>query len=677
MLFLVVNRQARIPFLLIFILVLLLCAVHSPYRRATAQVQNPAATAQAFFLPVVLHTTPMLPALTTDGHASWSTPIAVSPLDQRIWTVNPDSGSLTVIDSHPPVRITEIPVGEEPWSLAVAPDGQWVYVTDRATGQLIVVDALKFTVVMTMTVGYELGGLALSPSGDEAYITSMATDEVVIVDTQQRQITQRIPVDALPYALAVSDDGDGEDQDERLYVTHLLATSSAGSAEATDDGRQGRVTVIDLSSSTELTQSILLPNENGFPNLFTSITLAGDRAWLPHVRMAPALPNDLTTKVFAAVSTLNIQAQTEDLATYLPLNDQTIFGSPVNNPIAALPAPDNKHLYVVLAGSDLVEVIDISTPAQPKLEKFIAVGMNPRGMALNPTGTAGYVLNYLSRSVSVLDLTTLMVTAEITTTAETLAPEILRGKLLFHNAVNPQLSQGSWISCASCHPDGGTDSVTWIFPDGPRQTPPLWNAGQTLPWHWSAALDEPQDVEDTIHVIQLGLGLAPGADPALLGTPNAGHAADLDALADFMRHGIRPPNVKGDPVASAGRLLFRNAGCVDCHGGPTWTASQLPGAPGNLDPDGNGMLDAVLRNVDTVNPRDIRGVTGFDPPSLLGVGLTAPYLHDGSMPSLAALLRSGHPRPNAGGNGLSETEIVQLVQFLHSIDTNTAPFVTP
>jgi len=619
----------------------------------------------------------MPPALTADGRAAWSTPIAVSPLDQRIWTVNPDSGSITVINSHPPASIIEIPVGKEPWSLAIAPDGKWVYVTDRATGQLITVDALRYTVVMTLAVGYELGGVALSPSGAEAYITSMATDEVVVVDTQQGQITQRIPVGALPYAIAVTDDGDGEDQDERLYVTHLFAAQSAGGVEATDDGREGQVTIIDLSNSGQLTQSVLLPNKNGFPNLLTSITLAGDRAWLPHVRMAPDLPNDLTTKVFAAVSTLNTENQTEVITAYLPLNDQAIFGSPVNNPVAALPSPDNKRLYVVLAGSDLVEVIDISTPEQPRLEKFVAVGMNPRGMAINSTGTEGYVLNYLSRSVSVLDLTSLAVTAESTTTAETLAPAILRGKILFHNAGNPQLSQGSWISCASCHPDGGTDSVTWIFPDGPRQTQPLWNAGQTLPWHWSAALDEPQDVEDTIHVIQLGLGLAPGTDPALLDTPNAGRAADLDALADFMLQGIRPPNVRVDPAASAGRLLFSNTGCVDCHGGPTWTASQLPGAPGDLDPDGNGMLDAVLRNVDTVNPRDIRGATGFDPPALLGVGLTAPYLHDGSMPSLAAVLRSGHPRPNAGGNGLSETEIVQLAQFLRSISINTVPFVVP
>jgi hypothetical protein len=259
-------------------------------------------------------------------------------------------------------------------------------------------------------------------------------------------------------------------------------------------------------------------------------------------------------------------------------------------------------------------------------------------------------------------------------TDETLEPAVLRGKILFNTAVDPRLARAGWISCASCHPDGGSDNVTWRFPDGPRQTPALWNAGQTLPWHWSAALDETQDVEETIQLIQLGLGLAPGTDPPQLGSPNAGRAADLDALAAFLERGIRvvsPPSPLGDDAQ--GRSLFQTVGCVQCHGGPRWTSSAMPGPAGTLDADGNGMVDAVLQDVDTFNSLDIRGASGFDPPSLLGVGLTAPYLHDGSMPSLEALLASGHPDPQGSGNGLSIGEITTLSAFLGSIGPDTAP----
>lgn len=669
-------KQSLAVILALLLFILLVILFHQPCLRLTGTKQKlPSTPNSVHFLPIILQQSSLPLTHRTDGLASWSSPIAVSPMNHTVWVVNPDSASVTVIDTNLMTLTVEIPTGEEPWALAVAPDGNYVYVADRATGEVSVIDTLSQTVAMTMSVGWELGGIALSPSGELGYVTSMATDEVVVLNMPAWQEVERIPVDHMPYALAVTDDGDGEDGDEQLYVTHLFAQQRPDGAEATDDGRQGVVTVIDLATAGVVTQTILSPDETGFPNLLTSIAVDGDQAWVPHTRAAPALPNGLTTRVFAAVSVLNTATQSEDMAAYLPLNDQDVFGSPVNNPVAAIPGPDAKQLYVVLAGSDLIEVINIAEPRQPVLEKFIAVGKNPRGMTIEPSGKRGYVMNYLSRSVSVIDLETSTVITEVVTTSEPLAPDVLQGKILFNNAVNPKLSQGSWISCASCHPDGGTDSVTWIFPDGPRQTPPIWNAAATLPWHWSAALDEAQDVEETIHLIQLGLGLAPGPDPAQLGAPNANRSAELDALAAFMQHGIRIPKLPPPAAVDEGRQLFEAAGCVSCHGGPSWTTSALPGLPGTLDADGNGMVDSVLRNVGTLDPEDIRGATGFDVPSLLNLRLTAPYLHNGSAPTLTALLQSGHPTPT-NSSPLSNDEIAALVTFLRSIDPTTVPFST-
>jgi hypothetical protein len=298
-------------------------------------------------------------------------------------------------------------------------------------------------------------------------------------------------------------------------------------------------------------------------------------------------------------------------------------------------------------------------------------------MALSRDGRYGYVMSYLSRAITVLDLQQRSTVTTIAVTEETLDPEVLLGKVLFNDAANHRMAQGSWISCASCHFDGWPDGITWIFPDGPRQTPMLWNAGETLPWHWSATLDEPQDVEETIQLIQHGLGLAPGLDPQLLAAPNQGRSADLDALAAFLTQGIRQPKLP-DPTGDVetGRALFISGGCAECHGGVQWTASARSGAPGTLDADGNGMVDSSLRQVDTFNPQDLRGETGFDPPSLLGVGLTAPYLHDGSMTTIEMLVKSGHPAPQPDGSGLDASVVAALVSFLRSIGPDTEPVQT-
>jgi len=161
---------------------------------------------------------------------------------------------------------------------------------------------------------------------------------------------------------------------------------------------------------------------------------------------------------------------------------------------------------------------------------------------------------------------------------------------------------------------------------------------------------------------------------------SAARTPTLDALAAYLEADIRLPTLSllapDSSTIAAGRQLFLQQGCPVCHGGLHWTASQMPGPAGTLDPDANGMVDGVLRQVGTMNPQDIRGATGFDPPALLGAALTAPYLHDGSRASLEALIHSGHPQA-ATPTTLTTEEVTQLALFLQSIDNETEPFVAP
>ncbi len=610
----------------------------------------------------------------SDGRPSWGSTITMSPLDGTLWVANPDAGSVSMIDTQTLAKVVEIPTGSQPWSLAFSPDGHRLYVLDRGGGRVFVVNALTRALCASIPVGPWPGQIALSPGGRSLYVTVTNQNELAVIDTTNRTVSGRLPLPTQPFAIAVTDDGDGEDADEKIYITHQLAFPGPGAVQGADDSGLGRLTVVNAGTLEVEGKIDLAADSHGYPNQLAAVSIFGNRGWVPHIRAAPALPNGLTTKVFAAVSELDLAQDQEDLQALISLNDQQIFGSPVNNPVEAVPSPDGSTLFVVLAGSNLIEVVDVSIVGQPRLVRFLATGSNPRGMSVSRDGRRGYVMNYLSRSVTVLDLEQLVLIAEIPVTGETLDPQVLRGKILFNNASDPRLSQGSWTSCASCHPDGGTDGVTWMLPDGPRQTPPLWNAGRTLPWHWSATLDEGQDVEGTIEDLQHGLGLAPGFDPPLLGGPNAGRSADLDALAAFLEQGIHPPagpQVDGD--VALGRAVFQAAGCASCHGGPTWTSSALPGPAGTLDGDGNGSIDSVLRDVGTLNPLDVRGQGGFDPPSLLGVAQTPPYLHDGSMPTLEALLESGHPDPNGNENNLTDQERAALVSFLQSIGPNSEP----
>lgn len=101
----------------------------------------------------------------TDAVASWSAPLALSPVADALWIVNPDADSVSVLDTTLLATTAEIAVGHEPWALAIAPDGARVFVVNRADGTLMLLAAGNHGVEATLTVGSEPAGIALSPLG--------------------------------------------------------------------------------------------------------------------------------------------------------------------------------------------------------------------------------------------------------------------------------------------------------------------------------------------------------------------------------------------------------------------------------------------------------------------------------------------------------------------------------
>jgi len=385
-------------------------------------------------------------------------------------------------------------------------------------------------------------------------------------------------------------------------------------------------------------------------------------------------------------------------------------------------------------------------------------GKNPRGLVLNSTDTRAYVMDFLSRDIAVVDVSgddpTLYRTLARVESADLPAPGsdaavVQRGKYLFNTAIGPvgaqpnsvrpagRMSDTGWGTCYSCHPNALTDSVTWMFADGPRQAismestfefgaanivngvPLLPNSHQRA-LNWSAVRDEVQDFTRNVRAVSGGGGLvridANGAPvpegaaglaqlPDLRPTANSGLSADLDAIATYLAVGVRAPI---SPVPShnlgalIGRVVFTAQGCQNCHGGKNWTISTLDYTPppaatevvdaqlvrflcrvGTFDPA--LFTDGVSNEIRANNAANVqaRGVLGFNVPSLISVFASAPYLHSGAAASLDDVLRNVTHRTagRADHVDLLGSPLVRgfLVQFLRSIDRDTDPVlnVTP
>ncbi len=597
-----------------------------------------------------------------------SSPIALDEAAGILWVVNPDADSVTAVDLATLEARPPVPVGREPWSIAVAAAGT-VVVANRLDGTLTILEPAR---TRHVGVGPELGGVAIGGGGRIAYVTSASDGIVAVVDIASARVVERVSVGTMPGAIAVRHGASGDE----IVVAHRIARPRPGASPGTNAGREAWLTVIAPDRSMQ--EIVIDPYAFGFANALEGLAVVGDEVWVTHLLNRPEPPTGFQHSVSAALTVIDARARAVVAERSQHLNEAT-FSTPTHFPRAVAAAPGGATAYVVLAGTNAVMAVDRTAPEAPRLLGFWAVGQDPRGIAVDAAARRAYVMNHLSRSVSVIELTNPLTgppPVEVPVVHETLPAAVHRGKVLFHNANDPRLSRLGWLSCAGCHIDGGADGTTWSTSDGPRQTMPLWALDRTAPFHASATRDELQDVEfDLLHLMG-GVGLVPGEMHEPLGAPNAGRSSDLDALAEFLAVGIRVPRAPtGVATAVArGRDVFVELGCSGCHGGSAWTISQVPAAAlgGDLVTD-LGELRAALFDVGTFDATaDVLGAAGFDVPTLLGLHATGPYFHAGTA-TLEEVIR----HPTHGHPELSDDVVRDLVAFLRSIDDRTVPFGLP
>ena len=350
-------------------------------------------------------------------------------------------------------------------------------------------------------------------------------------------------------------------------------------------------------------------------------------------------------------------------------------------------SPYGDWLYVAMLGTQTVDVLDAYT--FETVGSYQDLGEGIRGLWRDDAGSHLWVLAELTREVAIVSLPggegdapagELLRLDLRPGGVEALSSEVLRGKQLFYAAGDPRVSRDGYLSCGSCHLDGGQDGRVWDFTDrgeGLRNTPDLRGRGgaASRPLHWSGNFDEIQDFEADLRDSMGGTGFLTEAqwqetsDP--LGSPKTGLSSDLDSLAAFVESLDAAPSSpfrRGDGLmteeALAGGVLFEDedVGCAGCHPSPGYTDSEwlADGVPllhdvGTLTPGSGDRLGSPLDGINT--------------PSLLGLWSSPPYLHTGSMFTLTELLGDGgHSGTALGGRPLTEEERTQLEAFLLQLE---------
>jgi YVTN family beta-propeller protein len=275
---------------------------------------------------------------------SRGSPVALSPDESLALVVNRDVGSVTLLKldrsqaGAPPTEVqTEIALGagSEPWQVVFGPDGDTAYVVLRKDQRLVRIRYLKSEPMVDAyaPVGSEPTGLALSPSGDRVFVANWNDGTVSVVNAATMKAGKPIDLNpalvaggylgevearaalAHPRSIAVSNDGDGDDADEMLYVTEYFGQqieAEASDGSNADVRNVGLVYQASLDGYTVSTiplsplEDVGFKDANGvaagcFPNQLQSITINGYFAYVLSVCASPKGP--LGTKVTTTTCT--------------------------------------------------------------------------------------------------------------------------------------------------------------------------------------------------------------------------------------------------------------------------------------------------------------------------------------------------------------------------------------
>ena len=331
-------------------------------------------TAQSVAAKIALPQVPARLALAADG--------------SRLYAVNPNACSVTVVDTASRSVLTTIPVNEGPAAIALgvapppvtptatpavtptpspAPSAAraCAYVT-HSSGEVSVIDTYTQLLVGSFAVS-QAGRVALKPDGTRAYVTSNA--DLAVIDTSINAVTDQIILGSMAYSIVLS--GDGGTAYVGLVDSPCYTLFSVDTAAGSIRQRIGCNDCSLFSSPPSV--------------LDLAITPDGQRAYVDReINYA----SDESSIYGAAVSVI-------DLTSGATIT--TMVFEEAAAPLAI--TPDGRTLYIGLSYQasppqrTAVGVIDTATNALIKRIDLAtgAVNASVRAVAVSPDGSAAYV----------------------------------------------------------------------------------------------------------------------------------------------------------------------------------------------------------------------------------------------------------------------------------------------
>lgn len=219
------------------------------------------------------------------------TMLTVTPSGNRLYISNGIAGTVSVLDTATTTVIKTIRVGRAPTAIAVNANGSRVYVVNSDDGTVSKISTLTNTVVgKVYGVADGVSEIAVSPDGATIYTLSSTTGEVSRFSSTALRAQQAVTVTAASQCITFSSDGSrvfvadiagsirildaatGQQVDSIAVAAGVpfdIAASPDGETLFVARSGDGKLSVYDIASKTELTSVIANPYEVDGPPLIS------------------------------------------------------------------------------------------------------------------------------------------------------------------------------------------------------------------------------------------------------------------------------------------------------------------------------------------------------------------------------------------------------------------------
>ncbi len=514
--------------------------------------------------------------------ASKSSAIAVSDDEFLVALVNPESGTLSIFAAGTNIRLSEVATGGQPVAVVIHPNNTTAFVANRADAtvvRVVGIDTPNPVVAQPVAVGSEPTGLALSPAGGTLFVAEWAEGRVSAIDTATMAIVGTIEAPRNPRAVAVTNDGDRDDDDEALIVTEFYGEpnpDTSGCAgnnpEVCDTGRVGRVRRYNVSDLSPQSPILLQPIDSGFapstsppdaptvmtaPNQLSAVAVRGGKVYVTSVSASPQPPIDFQANVFPVLYVGDLATGMEDRSNVgtanlarlvfdqIPSDERRRFLQEI---VDLAFDGDSNVAYVVSRAADTVQRLTydsaagiiIGTEQVPQINVALDC-QNPIGIAIAPTRRRAYLNCWVTRRMGVINLDVQVLTeapqSAALPTPGTPENDVNLGRRFYFTGRGRWSKDGDgYSSCGSCHPDGLSDGITWSFATGPRQTTAMDGSFSHGPgpqrqrqFNWTGIFDEIHDFERNTRTVSGGVGAITTSSTGMCGNTTAEEPVPLPA----------------------------------------------------------------------------------------------------------------------------------------------------